>query len=276
MRKGLKFALLLGVVMATGATAAIAAMNNPPPRSARADDRFDEAASNRGVSHFFADYDLNHDGKVTRSEVGTVVAQRFKAAAGGAKLVTAQQYEADGLRRHRDRVKQAFKRADWNGDGVLTADEFASQQRARFLAVDKEGGGVIDCARRSAPSLDNPNHRRGGSGRGICPDNDLNQDGKVTRAEFDKAAAQRFAQETHGGRAVTFDQFVAGGNTRGAGSNASRFDRLDNDGNGTLSLAEYSVPQQRMFARIDVNHDGIITRDELANAPRGGNRSGGF
>ncbi len=268
MTSRLKIGLLLGAVLTTGATAAIAAaVNTRQPVPPQTYSRFDDSGS-RGASHFFADYDLNHDGKVTRNEVGTVVAKRFAAAAGGSKLITPQQFTADAQKRHRDREKQTFRRADWNGDGVLTADEFSIQQRARFAAVDREGAGFIDCAHRDGFDPNSPTHRRGGSGRGICPANDLNQDGKVTRAEYDKAAAQRFVAAAHGGRTIAFEQFVANGNARS--SNANRFERLDGDGNGTLTLAEYAVPQQRMFARIDANHDGVITRDELANAPRQG------
>jgi hypothetical protein len=271
MTSRLKLALLLGAVLTTGATAAIAAaINTRQPNAPQTySSRFDDGG-NRGASHFFADYDLNHDGKVSRNEVGTVVAKRFALAAGGTKLITPQQYTADAMKRHRDREKQSFRRADWNGDGVLTADEFSIQQRARFAAVDREGAGVIDCAHRDGFDPNSPTHRRGGSGRGICPANDLNQDGKVTRAEYDKAAAQRFVESAHGGRTVGFEQFVANGTSRFTSGNANRFERLDSDGNGTLTLAEYAVPQQRMFARIDANHDGIITRDELANAPRQG------
>ncbi len=272
MHSRLKTVLLLGVVLATGATAAIAEMNNRPP-PAQASDRFDDGG--RGASHFFADYDLNHDGKVTRDEVNKVVLKRFVTASGGGKLISSQQYANDAMKRHKDREAQAFRRADWNGDGKLTADEFGTQQRARFSAIDRNGAGVIDCARSdqfngNSGNGDPTQRRRGGTGRGICPANDLNQDGKVTRAEFDKAAAQRFAETAHGGKAVTFDQFVASGTTRFQGGNSNAFQRLDSNADGRLTLAEYAVPQQKMFARIDANGDGIITRDELAAAPRPG------
>ncbi|MBN8815225.1 MAG: EF-hand domain-containing protein [Sphingomonas sp.] len=75
---------------------------------------------------------------------------------------------------------------------------------------------------------------------------DANHDGKITRAEF---AAARLAN----------------------------FNRLDRNGDGVVSQADTPTiarlrPQiqasfQQFIAMADLNHDGQVTRDELANAP---------
>ena len=48
------------------------------------------------------------------------------------------------------------------------------------------------------------------------------------------------------------------------------FNRLDADRDGKLSLAEYAATDQKLFARMDRNKDGVVTRDELS-ARRSGN-----
>lgn len=51
----------------------------------------------------------------------------------------------------------------------------------------------------------------------------------------------------------------------------ARFDRLDADGNGELTAAEFTASAaeraERLFARMDRNEDGVVTRDDR---PRGG------
>jgi len=41
------------------------------------------------------------------------------------------------------------------------------------------------------------------------------------------------------------------------------FKRLDADHDGKLSLTEFAATDQKMFARMDKNKDGTVTRDEL-------------
>lgn len=43
--------------------------------------------------------------------------------------------------------------------------------------------------------------------------------------------------------------------------------RLDTDGDGLVSLAEFSAKSQEMFKKIDTNGDGSISADEAAAAP---------
>ena len=46
-------------------------------------------------------------------------------------------------------------------------------------------------------------------------------------------------------------------------SNAKTFKRLDKDGDGRLTLAEFASNELRLFARMDKNKDGVITADEM-------------
>jgi Ca2+-binding EF-hand superfamily protein len=277
MQSRLKLALLLGAVLATGASAAIAEMSVSRSQPVTAVQP-QQPSGGRGQSRFLGEYDLNRDGRVTRAEFNQAVSRRYASATGGGKAMTAGQFADDATRRYRERETQYFRRADWNGDGRISLDEYSAPLRAKYSAIDRRGSGVISCAPRNRPQVPTsvvrggdqktPARRRGPS-RGLCPSNDLNMDGKVTRQEFDKSTSQKFAAAAHAGRALSFDQFMASGAARFREVNARIFRSLDVNRDGHLSPAEFAVPLGKVFARIDANRDGVITRGEL-QAPRQG------
>ena len=45
-----------------------------------------------------------------------------------------------------------FQRMDWNGDGVLSLDEFRAPLRARFEKMDRDGSGTIACKPGTRPA----------------------------------------------------------------------------------------------------------------------------
>lgn len=47
------------------------------------------------------------------------------------------------------------------------------------------------------------------------------------------------------------------------------FETLDNDGNGSVSFAEFQENGINMLARIDTDDNGVLTIDEFLNAPTG-------
>lgn len=279
MKVKLKVALLIGVALLTGVSAAVAAINEPQPGFGA--NRFH--GSSRGSGRFLADYDVNHDGKVSKDELNRALGQRFAAIAHG-QPINAPQFAADAMRKHREREAQLFHRADWNGDGKLTLDEYVAPLRSRFAYADRDGTGVYDCARHARAQVQRfgDDHaqgkprRTGRSSRGICFTSDLNQDGKVTHAEYDAANAKRFTEAAHGGKTLAFDQFASIGGDRFQKVGGSIFQRLDANNDGKLTLAEYAAPQLKQFARYDRNHDGVATRDEIASAPRGYGGGGHF
>jgi Ca2+-binding EF-hand superfamily protein len=196
-----------------------------------------------------------------------VTGQRFTEATGGGKLMTERQFE--GFRTHNlhQHADQSFRRADWNGDGKLTFDEFANPIRASFERADKQSAGAIVCHPRNADAPKQGGRSRRGGSRGagsFCSRDDLNHDGKVTRAELDQALHQQFAAASKGG-ALTKDQFTAMQGSRAEATSARAFQRLDTNHDGKLTAQEFSASQQKTFARIDRNNDGVITRDEMTS-----------
>jgi Ca2+-binding EF-hand superfamily protein len=59
------------------------------------------------------------------------------------------------------------------------------------------------------------------------------------------------------------DQFASDLDRRFRDSNARTFKRLDKDGDGKLTLAEFAASELKLFARLDKNKDGVIAADEM-------------
>ncbi len=242
-----KFALLLGTALIAGLGVAFAQMEDSRASLGMGQERMG--------SRFFAEYDLNHDGRITRDEMNKALAQRFASTAKGGAM-TLDQFESGRLANFRQAVGRAFRRADWNGDGKMSLDEYMASERSYFESLDRQGAGTIACGGSGRSG-------RRGSRTQFCADNDLNRDGQVARAEFDKAAAQRFAAAAKGSKMLGGEQFFQIALGRFKASNARYFQRLDANHDGKLSLAEYSAAPLRTFARADRNSDGAITQDEI-------------
>ncbi|HUB85055.1 MAG TPA: EF-hand domain-containing protein [Rhizomicrobium sp.] len=278
MKPFVRYALLFGAVVIAGGGVAMATINRssaPAVTAPQPGQPYAATAStySRGRSggKFFAQFDANHDGKVTRDEFNKVLAQEFALAAGSSPAMSQQQYIAFRMKDLRQKTDQMFHRYDWNGDGKLSLEEYAAPERVRFESADSDGTGTILCGSRSrsTPRQSYGYGERGysagrssGGGRGaICKADDLNHDGQVTRAEFDTATAQEFSAAAKGG-ALTPDQFygIVAGHVRD--SAVKTFARLDRNKDGKLDRDEFAASELRYFARLDRNNDGVITRDE--------------
>jgi hypothetical protein len=83
---------------------------------------------------------------------------------------------------------------------------------------------------------------------------DANRDGKLSRTEMDQARSERMGEH-------------------GRGGGRERLRALDTDGDQQLSRAELGDKMPRLtadFDRLDTNHDGKLSRDEIrAGRPQG-------
>jgi Ca2+-binding EF-hand superfamily protein len=284
MTKNTKIALLLSTaVMIGGSSLAFAHMDGPPPPD----------GPMQGLLHrsklsdrLLQEFDANHDGKITRAEFNNVLGTRFAAATHGGPGMTEDEFVAIHQGDFQSHAAEMFHRIDWNGDGRLTLDEFAAPQRAHFQMMDRDGTGTVSCNPvthadyRPAPQDGGRGRHAGGHGRGtggfgrarFCSDSDVSRDGKVTRAEFDTTLSKHFQSATGGAPFMTLEQFTADQAAHYRDMNDKMFKRLDKDHDGKLTLAEFAAPPIKMFDRLDRNRDGVITADEMKprSHPRGG------
>ena len=284
MKINLRIALLLGAAGLLGATSlAFAQVDGPSPPDGPMQGLM---RRERLADRLLSEFDANHDGKITHAEFNSVLGARFAAATHGAKSMTADQFLAIHQPDFARHTMEMFQRIDWNGDGRLTLEEFAAPQRAHFEMMDSNGSGTVSC------SLSTDNYRpvgqssrarefdaagrRGPTGFGrarFCSDADLSRDGKVTRAEFNTSIAKEFSAASGGAATMTLQQFTAEEAAHFRDTNAKMFKRLDTDGDGKLTLAEFAAPSERLFDRLDRDRDGTITRDEMKPRFRGRDRS---
>jgi len=276
MKRTIRYGLLIGAVAIAGMGMAGAGIQKPAAKP-QAGYQAGGHGHGRAGQRFLSEYDLNHDGKVTRDEFNKVTAVRFAEATHGAKTMNAAQYEGFRTKNLHQHADQSFRRADWNGDGKLSFDEFANPIRASFERADKQSTGTVYCQHRAQTDSAPKQGRRGrGGSRGtgaLCSHDDLNHDGKVTRAELDQALHQQFAAAGKSG-ALTKEQFEGMQHSRAEASSGRAFARLDSNHDGKLSLQEFTAYQQRTFDRMDRNHDATITADEMASRRRYAGRSG--
>jgi Ca2+-binding EF-hand superfamily protein len=274
MRKSIRYALLAGAVFAAGAGAALAQIEAPPPPDMPGAGTSHQQG--RMADRFLEEFDLNHDGKVTHDEFNRTLAAHFAQIAGKAGAVTEDQFVNGRLQDVRKRSDAIFRSLDWNGDGRLSMDEFLAPARARFELADRDGTGTIECAVKQQASYrpggdEGAPHRRAGGFRGrgnLCAKNDLNEDGKLTRAELDKAVATEFSGAGKG-QSLTPDQFYGVMAARFRDTAGKMFTRADSDHDGKLTLAEFASREEKFFAHLDKNNDGVVTRDEMASSRRG-------
>lgn len=128
-----------------------------------------------------------------------------------------------------DRGPGMFQRADTDGDGFVTRDEFSTGRSQMFARLDANGDGVVE------------------------------------QAELDQAR-EAFHRRMHGPADAWGDM-----GPKVKGERHGRFlQRMDANGDGSISAEEFAAAGDRMFARLDENGDGRIAKDELPKHRRHG------
>jgi Ca2+-binding EF-hand superfamily protein len=285
MKQVLRAAMLLGAAVVLGGGLALAQMgasHSGRTASASGPASFQDGypTRSRAAEKFLAEFDLKKDGRITHDEFNRVLAHEFSVATNGGPVMTLEQYTGIHAKDLREEATQLFHGMNWKGDGRLTLEEYMTAEHSRFEYLDRDGTGSISCGSsrsRSSAATRQPRSNSGGSNskgfgsaRGktsVCYTDDLNKDGQVTRAEFDKANAQQFGQFSKGG-SMTQEQFFQMLFAQSRDISERVFRRLDRDGTGKITLQEWAAPQERLFARLDRNNDGVVTVDELSSSRR--------
>lgn len=274
MNRNQQIVFLLGTAMLAGG-GVIAATGKSAPAAIQKPALGDTARSRAASGNrYLSRYDLNGDGKVTRDELMKVAGEHFaQAGASGGTLTKAQfvNQRLDQVRKHSDQI---FHRIDWSGDGRLDLQEYMASERTRFERMDRQANGEVACHRyRSRSASDSgrgaetqsPSRAGTRGATSFCGQLDANHDGKVTHAEFDAAMTKEFHTLAKNGTldAAGFDGMIAG---HIRDSQTRKFERLDTNHDGKLTLAEFAAPELKTFARTDKNNDGVVTRDEIEAA----------
>lgn len=161
---------------------------------------------------------------------------------------------------------ERLKAADQNGDGLISRNEAQAYMpglATRFDAVDTNKDGNLTTAELDAARASFGRGGRGGRGGGWMQW-DANGDGQLSREE---ATARFDAVDTNKDGTLSAEEMQAAGAAR-RGGRGQGFTRWDADGDGMLSRAEVAnAPRlSQDFDAIDTNKDGLLTVEELQAA----------
>ncbi len=106
----------------------------------------------------------------------------------------------------------------------------------------------------------------GGKGHGAMFGADADKDGKLTLAEAQAAAKQRFDKHD-----VNKDGVIAADEVKGRGQRLLK--RADSNNDGKVTRAEAEALVRDVFAKKDANKDGVLTRDEMRHGRKGEKRA---
>lgn len=106
---------------------------------------------------------------------------------------------------------------------------------------------------------------------------DSNDDGVITQDEVDAVVVERFTGLAGEDGAITLEQYRDAWMERSNEPQIRAFQRLDGDGDGSVTQAEYDSASNRMFSRLDRDGNGELTRQTRSaekSAKRSGERDG--
>ena len=162
-----------------------------------------------------------------------------------------------------------WQKADTNKDGTIDRAEFDARGAERFKAIDANGDAFVTQdemkafheAQRAKFEV-----AKGDMGTKFLQRFDKDNDGKISAAEWPKEGRLKFEKaDANSDGFVTKEEMASAHKPRegGKGDPAGRLAKLDTDKDGKLSLAEWNVGGEKMFARLDDNKDGKISTDEF-------------
>ncbi|MEM6462161.1 MAG: EF-hand domain-containing protein [Pseudomonadota bacterium] len=129
---------------------------------------------------------------------------------------------------------------------------------------------VAHASSRSGP-------RRGGGERGMrraFERYDVNNDGVITQDEVEAVIEERFNRFAGENGVITLDDFRTAWLQSTRMPMVRAFQRLDRDGDGAVTVAEFDSASERMFNRLDRDGNGELTRPQRREATRAGQGQG--
>ncbi|MEM7223058.1 MAG: hypothetical protein AAF495_08785 [Pseudomonadota bacterium] len=92
---------------------------------------------------------------------------------------------------------------------------------------------------------------------------DADGDGKLTQVELDNGRSEQLVTfDTDGDQQLTLEEYEALWLDAMRSRMVDRFQHLDEDGDGVVTLVEYTEPMSDLVARKDRNGDGALSRED--------------
>ncbi len=250
-----------------------------------------------GFLRLFGEADKDGDGKVTEAEVRAVAEAKFRTAdkSGDGQLddqERTEMFEAHRAARAGDgnapprmmgrgrgpgEGMGPMARMDADGDGKVSSAEFVDGHVALFKKVDESGSGAVSLEEIGSRAKGMRGFGHGGPGKGgpggpkmnvdkRFAELDKDSDGKVTKAEAEAGHKAKFEQIDANKDGVVDAAEIAAhqaANKAGAGRKSPRVLRMDADGDGKVTVAEFGAGHAGWFERMDGNGDGAVTLEEM-------------
>ncbi|MEJ8473854.1 EF-hand domain-containing protein [Roseibium algae] len=256
----------------------------------------------RGAKMFMSQYDLDNDGVVTAVEFDEVTAKRF--AEGDADVngaISLDEFKDGFAERSKTMQVRVFQRLDKDGDGIVSTEEFNRMTDRMFSRMDRDGNGELerkvvghggkkhagtegqgkgksrDEAKEGGRKFMHGGHEgkdryaRGGRGgmKGSMMGHmfvmlDTDNDGKVTRAEFEDVRGKLFAlADTDNSGGFELTDFSTIWMTLNNGRVVRMFQGLDADGDLAITSEEFAERAGKRLDRMDRNDDGVVSKADF-------------
>ncbi|WP_106751895.1 EF-hand domain-containing protein [Pannonibacter carbonis] len=251
-----------------------------------------------GPGMILTQFDLNKDGVLTQDEVTEAVAARFAAADTDKDgKVSLEEFRAFRLAEAEPMRVRAFQRLDSNGDGKVAREEFDRISARMFSRLDRDNDGTLammpmgprgegkgqgqGMGKGQAHGRGQSEGERGSHGfgpghggmmmMGLFERFDSDNDGKITREEFDKVRGDLFAKadpaSTGGFDLTGFGAIFA---EMGEPRLVRMFQQLDANGDLAITAEENAARTADMIQRLDANNDGVVTKADFRKMKKDG------
>lgn len=176
-----------------------------------------------------------------------------------------------------------LKRFDTDRDLAITVDEFLKRRVEAFTKRDKNGDGILDTAELGQAPLGLRQQRQERRTEQLLVRLDTNSDGKLTKSEFESSktgdtedggrrAGARSAErqkllfafyDRNADGVIEKAEYEAGRMEEVEYAKRRRLHALDRNGDGKVTLEEYTADARFRFLRLDLDRDGRITAADV-------------